>query len=144
MSAIQHHVPARPKGISLLAGLAFVGGLVHLTKLIIACIMLSPLSTNVVVPITWQGWIPSSGLLLLAYGALWYGLWYLKKWGRNLATAWYLLVSANDLLHLRTWKDGLDVATLLGGLVAAAIVVYLLTPTVAVAFHRATTEPQDK
>jgi hypothetical protein len=116
MSTLQRRLPARPKGISLLAGLAFVGGLVNLTNLLIACIMLSPLSTKVVVRPTWQGSIPSSGLLLLAYGALWYGFWYLKKWGRNLAIAWYLLASANHLLHLRTWNGGLDVAMLLSTL----------------------------
>ena len=140
----QHHTPARPKGISLIAALAFLAALVSMYTLIASGIMLSRASTEPALRAMWQGELVAAAVQLLMYSAMGLGLWHLRTWGRYLAIGWYLVLIGQFLTQAWSWNWTPDVAlrsTLLRAVGPVAIIVYLLRPTVAAAFHRAKTEP---
>jgi hypothetical protein len=129
-------VQARPTGITILAVLSAIGGVLA----ILAGIALLTLGGVVAAASGLGGFVAIAGLLLIATGALdlafAYGAWSLQPWAWILGVASAVLSIVSALL--RIVDNGTSIGSAIISIaISGAILYYLNTPAVRAAFRRA-------
>jgi hypothetical protein len=132
-------MPTRPTGITILAVLSAIGGVLALLAGLFATVLGGAVGAATG-SATVGGLVTVLGLIAIVYGALSlafaYGAWTLKPWAWNLGMASQIVGIGLAIVYIATGNAPVS-SQILNIAISAVIIYYLNTPAVKAAFGRA-------